>query len=209
MNPFLRRLTLGTAIMLAHHFCAAQQVMCGIGQAPGSPGFDDWNKKIEQQRRDLGYLLVCDSNMERYRYENQIAEDNAVRRRLAFAPRDLDGSAFGKMQFLGSLADGFGDRGAAMYRRVFKGPDGEVITLLEFALRDGAGVTRMRTDGLLPVRGAEAQLTIVQTTSGKGSTDLAWQEDATYIEVTIDRGADNGRSTERLIRLAESLPKRK
>lgn len=206
MNAFLRQVALGAAIVLAHHLCAAQQAMCGIGQPPGSPGFDDWNKKVEQQRRDLGYLLVCDSNFEQYRFEDQIAEDNTVRR-LAFAPRDLDGSAFGKMQFLGSLADGFGDRGAAMYRRVFKGPDGEVITLLEFSLRNDAGVTRMRNDGLLRIRDAEAQLTIVQATSGKGITLLAWQEDATYIEVTIDRGADDGRSKEHLIRLAESLPK--
>jgi hypothetical protein len=206
MNAFFRQLFVGSALALVHHLGAAQYVMCGLGPPPGSRDFDSWDKKIEQQRQRLGYILVCNSNLDRYRFENQVAEDKAVRKRLAFQPRDLGGSPFGKFQFLGSIADGFGDRGASMYRRVFRGPDGEVITLFEFSLRDGAAVSTMRNDGRLRIRNTDAQLTIVQATSGKGFAQLAWEEDSTYLEITIDRGADDGRSKERLIRFAESLP---
>ncbi len=206
--PF-RRLFVGAAFALVHHLGAAQHVMCGLGPPPGSPDFDGWETKTERQRQRLGYLLVCDGNLDRYRFADKVADDKSVRKRLAFEPRDLDGSTFGTLQFLGSIADGFGDRGAAMYRRVFRGTDGEVITLLEFSLRDGATVSTTRNDGLLRLGNTDAQLTIVQATSGKGFAELAWQENSSYFEVTIDRGAENGRSKERLIGFAESLSTRR
>jgi hypothetical protein len=206
INALLRQLLVGSAFVLCHHLSAAQYVVCGLGPPPGSPDFVNWTTTTEQQRRNLGYLLICDKNLDRYQFQDQIAEDKDVRRRLAFIPRDLNGSAFSKIQFLSSIADGFGDRGAAMYRRVFRGLGGEVITLLEFSLRGGASIRFTRDDGRLRIRNTDAQLTVVQATSGKGFAELAWQENSIHFEVTINRGADNGHSKERLIGFAESLP---
>nr|AWD72199.1 hypothetical protein pH1NP1_p022 [Polaromonas sp. H1N] len=207
MTALLRRVITGSAFVLIPHLCAAQHVVCGLGPPPGSSDFDSWSAKTEQQRQSLGYLLVCESFLDRYRYEAQIAGDTAVRRKLAFEPHGLDGSLFNSLEFLGSIADGFGDRGAAMYRRVFRGTEGEIITLQEFSLQGGASVRTTRDDGHLRLRGTDAQLSIVQAASGKGFAQLTWQEDSTYFEATIDRGLDSGRSKERLVATAASLPR--
>jgi hypothetical protein len=207
MIALLRRVLTGSAFVLIPHLCAAQYVVCGLGPPPGSSDFDSWSAKTEQQRQSLGYLLVCESFLDRYGYEAQIAGDTVVRRKLAFEPHGLSGSLFNGMQFLGSIADSFGDRGAAMYRRVFRGTEGEIITLQEFSLQGGASVRAMRDDGHMRLRGTDAQLSIVQAASGKGFAQLTWQEDSTYFELTIDRGLDGGRSKERLVGIAESLPR--
>jgi hypothetical protein len=206
MNTFLRRFITASVLTLSPLLSVAQSIMCGLGPPPGTPEFERSTKRIEDQRKRLGFLLVCDGNMDRYRFESQIAEDSVVRRKLAFEPRSLDGTRFSELQFLGSIADGFLDKGAVMYRRVFRGTDGEIITIQEFSLQDGAHVNTGRDDGFQRVRGADAQLTVVQATSGKGFSQLTWPEDSSYFEVTIDRGVDEGRSRARLIGLAQSLP---
>lgn len=208
MNKPILKSTAGLVLALVHQFCAAQLVMCGMGPPPGSPDFDGWNAKIEQQRQELGYLLVCDEQLERYRYEAQVASDKAVIPKLSFTPRALDGSGFSKLEFLGSIADGFGDRGASMYRRVFRGAEGEVLTLQEFSQNGGERVRWWRKDGILKVAGIDAQLTVLQVTPVNGVSMLAWQDGPVYYEVTVNRGADNERSKQRLIALAESLPRK-
>jgi hypothetical protein len=206
MTVTVRNVIAGLTLAFTAHTCIAQHVMCGLGLPPGSVGYEEWSAKTERQRQTLGYLLVCDANLERYRFDAQTKIDRSVRSELAFEPHSLGGSLFNEMLFLGSIADGFGDKGAAMYRRVFRGAHREIVTLQEMSLRDGASVRNMRDDGFLRLRGTDAQLTTVQTKSGKGFTQLAWQEDSTYFEVTIDLGVDGGRSKERMIELAQSLP---
>lgn len=94
-----------------------------------------------------------------------------------------------------------------MYRRVFRGAQGEVLTLQEFSLYGGASVRSWRKDGILKVAGIDAQLTVLQVTPVNGVSMLAWQDGPVYYEVTVNRGADNERSKQRLIALAESLPR--
>lgn len=207
MKTIYARVFVSTAFALAHQLCAAQLVMCGLGPPPGSKDYESWSSKVEQQRSQLGYLLICEKNLDRYRFEDQAKDDKAVIRKLSFRPRSLDGSAFMAFRLLGSIADNFGDTGASMYRRVYRGAEGELITLQEFSLENGGGVTRHRKDGLIRIRNAVAQLTVIQTPSGKGHSELSWEEGSSYIEITIDRGADAGRTRARLIALAESLPR--
>ncbi|MES2047169.1 MAG: hypothetical protein V4447_02130 [Pseudomonadota bacterium] len=207
MSALHFRVLASTAFALVHQLSAAQLVVCGLGPLPGSNGFESWNNKVELQRSQLGYLSICEQNLDRYRFEDKAKDDKAVIQKLSFIPHGLDGSVFKSFRFLGSIADGFSDKGASMYRRVYRGAGGELITLQELSLRDGAGVTWNRRDGMIRIRNSDALLTIVQAPSGKGHSELSWKEGSTYFEITIDRGVNAGRTKARLIVMAESLPR--
>lgn len=152
----------------------SERVFCGLGPPPGSANFEQHERLQDQQRRALGYVLVCESDLRRFDYASNAESLDRAIRRLAFAPVSLDSTPFRGFRALGGMPDHFGDEGASALHRTFRSPLGYEVDLFEWDMSVAGGQIKNRADlQTEQVNGAPAQLTVVQAPSGKAVSVLS------------------------------------
>ena len=164
-----------------------REVHCGLGPPPGASNYVEHERKQAKQRAELGYLLTCADNLRRYDYLARANRLEGVLPRLAFKPVSLDATPFSQLQAAGGSADYFVDGRAAGMHRTFRSSAGRIIDLLEWDMSvSGGSVTSQQSLQTERVNDSPAQLTVVQTTSGKAVSILSWVEGRRYYELSID-----------------------
>ncbi len=185
----------------------AQEVFCGVGAAPGSPGFQAYLDRLEAQEREIGYLFLCDESMARYDFVAQAKAMAVMPNSVKFVPTALEKTRFAGLELVGTIPEYQSDRTTTAIRRVFRSPAGEVITLFEWDMvASGGSMTSHSQRGLTTVRGQPGRHTVVQSPSGLGHSELGWTENGRRIEVTINQGYGKGATLATLQAIADSLP---
>ena len=196
-----------TAMSCSPTWGQERQVHCGLGPPPGAPNYAEHERKQAKQRTELGYLLVCEDNLRRYDYLARAKRLEDVLPRLAFKPVSLDATPLSQLKAAGGFADYFGDGRAAGIHRTFKAPTGRIIDLLEWDMSvSGGSVMSQQSLQTERVNDSPAQLTVVQTKSGKAVSILSWVEGRRYYELSIDMNVKATGMSD-FIQLARSIPR--
>ena len=196
-----------TALSCSPTWGQGRQVHCGLGPPPGTTNYAEHERKQTKQRTELGYLLVCEDNLRRYDYLARAKRLEEVLPRLAFKPVSLDATPFSQMKAAGGFADYFSDGRAAGIHRTFKAPAGRIIDLLEWDMSvSGGSVKSQQSLQTERVNDSPAQLTVVQTESGKAMSILSWVEGRRYYELSIDMNV-SATGISNFIQLARSIPR--
>jgi hypothetical protein len=187
----------------------AQTPSCGLGPPPGSAAFARHEQAQDEQRRSLGYVLVCEENLRRFDYASMAKPLNEAARRLAFTPVPLDSTPFKDFEALGGRPDiVVGDAGPAALHRTFRTPRGHIVDLREWDMSVGGGQIMARTDlQTEQVNGTPAQLTVLQAPSGKAVSLLRWIEGRRSYELSISANVKTSSLSPTLLQLANSIPK--
>jgi hypothetical protein len=179
----------GLTLVLWCSMTAAQpqpEVFCGLGPAPGSKAFEQYTARQNLQRASLGFVLVCEQDLDRLdfsRFSKPIAES---RKRLVFTPLDLSRTPFSSMAAVGELAEHRSDEGAFALRRYFRTKDGGTASFFEWEIdRAGGSVKHFGEFRTVQVRDRVARLVRAQTPSGQSYTALSWESAGAYLEVSL------------------------
>lgn len=186
---------------------AQGDVSCGLGAPPGSAAFEQHARLQDQQRRTLGHVLVCDSDLGRFDYASTAEPLEQATRRLAFNPVSLESTPFHQFHTLGGRPDHFGDGAPAALHRTFRTQQGYVVDLFEWDMSVSGGHLISRADLQTErVNGAPAQLTVVQTPSGNAVSILSWVEGRRSYQLSIDTNVKTSRVSPPLMQLASAIP---
>lgn len=210
VHVFSQRLLAAIAILTLSPiaFAQSERVFCGLGPPPGSAHFEQHERLQDQQRRALGYVLVCEGDLRRFDYASRAGSLDRATDRLAFTPVSLDSTPFRGFRALGGMPDHFGDGGASALHRTFRSPLGYVVDLFEWDMSVVGGEIKNGADlQTEQVNGAPAQLTVVQVPSGKAVSILSWVEGRRRYELSIDVNVKKLTISPTLIQLASSIPK--
>jgi hypothetical protein len=208
----VRALHSGLLITLLSHspmaFAQGGRVFCGLGPPPGSAAFEDHERLQDQQRRALGYVLVCEGDLRRFDYASRAEPLEKATRRLAFTPVPLESTPFQGFRALGGRPDHFGQSGPSALHRTFRTPQGNFVDLFEWDMSVAGGQVMVRADLQTDhVNGAPAQLIVVQAPSARAVSILSWTEGRRRYELSIDANVRTSNVSPTLMQLASSLPK--
>ena len=197
------------ALLAPASLALAQTLFCGLGPPPGSPGFAQHEQAQDQQRRTLGYVLVCDENLRRFDYASMAKPLKEAAGRLAFTPVPLDSTPFKDFVALGGMPDMFmGAAGPAALHRTFRTPQGHIVDLFEWDMSVAGGQITARADlQTEQVNGTPAQIIVLQAPSGKAVSILSWIEGRRRYELSISANVKTSRLSPTLVQLASSIPK--
>ena len=185
-----------------------KEVFCGLGPPPGSSTFVEHQRRQNEQRKALGYLLVCNDALRQYDYASLVRPLDQATKNLAFTPVKLESTPFSRLQLLGAIPDHFGDAGPSALHRTFRSTSGDVIDLFE-SVTTGEGSVVFHNPANLTKRinGLPAQLVILQAPSGRAVSILSWVEGNRAYELSINTNANLQDSSPSLLVLAQSIPK--
>ncbi|NML59608.1 hypothetical protein HHL21_00575 [Massilia sp. RP-1-19] len=178
---------------------------CGLGMAPGTPGFAAAEERERAEVRKNGFLHVCEANLERYKISfepmSRAYED------LAFPPVELARTPFSQFKSIGGMAEGVSKTKSRLYRG-FQMPGGHIVTLFEHDMSaDGTSISRNPADEPERINGMPARLSVLQAGAGDAISHLSWTEGRRYYELWIGANVAGSPLREQLFALASSLPR--
>lgn len=180
---------------------------CGLGPAPGAPGFAEHNARRADETRRNGFERVCKANLERYDVSSDFVPLQRAMAKLAFKPVDLAATPFAQYQVLGGVMETASGVESRLYRG-FRTPQGHALTLFEHDMSaDGSHSYRAPEDEPERINGMAARLVVLEASSGEAVSVLSWLEGRRYYELWLDKNAARLQLKPQLIALAASLPK--
>ena len=185
---------------------SATEIFCGMGPPPGTATFAQYNSRQETQRVSLGYVLVCEATLDRFRFSDHARPQVQSRRKVAFVTTDLSNTIFSALESIGVISDHFSDAGALSLRQVFKTRDGSTVSAFEWDMAAAGGSVRWPSEGeKISVLGNAARRTTLRTTSGKTYSSLAWTAGGRYLEVSMSSDFIREDENQLLLGFAEAL----
>jgi hypothetical protein len=181
---------------------------CGLGPPPGSPGFAEAQAREAAQLAREGFQRVCDADLRRFDGATYgLRPLAAAIHGLAFRPLDVRGTPLAGYTLVGAAPESVGSVASRLYR-VFRMPDGRLLTLFEHDMSaDGSSMQRDPADEPERINGLPARLIVLQGESGKAVSVLSWLEGRRYLELWLDANVVLTHTRPQLMALAASLPK--
>ncbi len=165
----------------------ASEEFCGLGPPPGSRSFDNYHTRRNAQVSAHGYVLVCDRDLDRYRFDRSVESLDKALSKVRFNVTKIDATPFSAMKPLGAITDHFYNGKASSLRRVYaEWATNRIVTAFEWDMEGSGGSMRwLSTVGKTAVLGMEAREVNLKTRSGQSYTAINWVQSGRQMEVSV------------------------